>query len=253
MTALETLCERFEQKRSERFGNLPLYAVLSSVLRDAALDETLPPGEPVPSLRTLAAALHLGLATVRRAFEELVREGTFQTSPGKGTFPRAYARTYWNPFMRYEALDGKMLAYEPKLLEFRREIPPPEAAAALRLKADEEALFLLRLLRRTSDGRVTGLDYVWLRSDVFRGLTRGMLEHQAGRSLYGLYESRLGVRIRSVSDRVFALPAGRDAEKWGIPQGTPLLMVKRTARGPGGDPVEYRMEAADGRLCTIRL
>ena len=45
-----------------------------------------PPGSEIPSIRALAAATHVSVITVKRAFMDLEREGVLVTRQGKGTF-----------------------------------------------------------------------------------------------------------------------------------------------------------------------
>ena len=46
----------------------------------------LKPGEPLPSIRTLAKELKVSIITTKRAYEELEKEGFIKTVVGKGTF-----------------------------------------------------------------------------------------------------------------------------------------------------------------------
>lgn len=45
-----------------------------------------PPGFELPSIRALAAALHVSVITVKRAYLELERDGVIVTRHGKGSF-----------------------------------------------------------------------------------------------------------------------------------------------------------------------
>jgi GntR family transcriptional regulator len=49
----------------------PLYRQLAGELRQQILDGRLKPGEALPSVRDVAAALEINLHTVRRAYQEL--------------------------------------------------------------------------------------------------------------------------------------------------------------------------------------
>jgi len=64
----------------------PLYQqVIDSIKREIASGR-LPPGAPMPSFRALAAQLAVSLITVKRAYEELEREGIIYRRQGLGTF-----------------------------------------------------------------------------------------------------------------------------------------------------------------------
>ena len=64
----------------------PLYEqIIASVKREVAAGR-LRPGEPLPSVRALAADLLVSLITVKRAYEELERDGVVYSRQGLGTF-----------------------------------------------------------------------------------------------------------------------------------------------------------------------
>ena len=64
----------------------PLYQqIVEAVTREVASGR-LPPGRPLPSLRTLAEELQVSLITVKRAYEELERAGVIYRRQGLGTF-----------------------------------------------------------------------------------------------------------------------------------------------------------------------
>jgi GntR family transcriptional regulator len=64
----------------------PLYEqVVAAVKREVAAGR-LKPGDPLPSLRTLAADLLVSLITVKRAYEDLERDGVIYSRQGLGAF-----------------------------------------------------------------------------------------------------------------------------------------------------------------------
>jgi len=67
----------------------PLYEqVVAAVKREVAAGR-LKPGEALPSLRVLAADLMVSLITVKRAYEELERDGVIYSRQGLGAFVAA--------------------------------------------------------------------------------------------------------------------------------------------------------------------
>lgn len=67
-------------------SGVPLYEqIVEQVLR-AILAGELRPGEPLPSLRALAADLRVSLITTTRAYAELAAAGWIVSVPGKGAF-----------------------------------------------------------------------------------------------------------------------------------------------------------------------
>ncbi|HEY2008699.1 MAG TPA: GntR family transcriptional regulator [Rhizomicrobium sp.] len=75
-----------------RFGPIspaapgPLYEqIVSAVKREIAAGRFLP-GASLPSVRALAAELLVSLITIKRAYEELERDGIIYSRQGLGTF-----------------------------------------------------------------------------------------------------------------------------------------------------------------------
>ena len=64
----------------------PIYEQISSQIRDSILTGALMPGDPLPSIRALAASLRISAITTKRAYEELEQEGFLYTVAGKGCF-----------------------------------------------------------------------------------------------------------------------------------------------------------------------
>lgn len=46
-------------------------------------------GDSIPSMRSLAKSLHIGVKTVQRAYEDLQKEGFIETSVGSGSYVSA--------------------------------------------------------------------------------------------------------------------------------------------------------------------
>lgn len=67
-------------------ASLPLYEQVVVAIRREVQDGRLAPGAALPSFRALAADLRVSLITVKRAYEELEREGVIYRKQGLGTF-----------------------------------------------------------------------------------------------------------------------------------------------------------------------
>jgi len=64
----------------------PLFDQLRGQLIDGVRDGRLPPGTRLPTVRELAARLHLAVNTVARAYRELEAAGILETRGRFGTF-----------------------------------------------------------------------------------------------------------------------------------------------------------------------
>lgn len=67
----------------------PLYAQIAERLRLAIAAGELRPGEPLPSVRQLAARLRVNPATAVQAYRELKTAGFVELRQGAGTFVKA--------------------------------------------------------------------------------------------------------------------------------------------------------------------
>lgn len=64
----------------------PLYEQIAARIRLAVASEELKPGEPLPSVRQLAALVRVNPATVVQAYRDLEAEGFVSKRHGAGTF-----------------------------------------------------------------------------------------------------------------------------------------------------------------------
>lgn len=64
----------------------PLYIQLYTYIRDSILNEDIPPGEKLPSLRALSKSLNVSLTTVELAYNQLLTEGYINSKPQSGYY-----------------------------------------------------------------------------------------------------------------------------------------------------------------------
>jgi GntR family transcriptional regulator len=64
----------------------PLYQQIVDEVRRAVVQGTLEAGDPLPSVRALAAELRVNPNTVQQAYRELERAGVVYSRRGQGTF-----------------------------------------------------------------------------------------------------------------------------------------------------------------------
>ncbi|WP_438943018.1 GntR family transcriptional regulator [Paraclostridium dentum] len=64
----------------------PLYEQIKNQIQNQILDSTLKQGEGLPSIRNFAKELKVSIITIKRAYEELEKEGFIETISGRGTF-----------------------------------------------------------------------------------------------------------------------------------------------------------------------
>ena len=64
----------------------PIYEQVANQIKKQIINQQLKPGEGLPSIRKLAADLHISVITTKRAYDELEKEGFIETVIGKGCF-----------------------------------------------------------------------------------------------------------------------------------------------------------------------
>ena len=65
---------------------VPIYDQIATQIKEQILDGSLPEGEALPSIRSLAKDLRISVITTKRAYEGLEQEGFIDTMPGKGSY-----------------------------------------------------------------------------------------------------------------------------------------------------------------------
>ena len=70
----------------------PIYRQLRDRVADMILDDVLKEGDPLPSVRNVAAESRVNPLTVLKAYQELVGEELVETRRGLGMFVKAGAR-----------------------------------------------------------------------------------------------------------------------------------------------------------------
>lgn len=67
-------------------SNVPIYEQLVAIIKKAILENELCEGEALPSVRGLAKDLKISFLTVKKAYDELEKQGFITTVQGKGSF-----------------------------------------------------------------------------------------------------------------------------------------------------------------------
>ena len=91
-------------------SGLPIYEQIERQIKDMIVSGTLKEGESLPSIRTLAADSKISVITVKRAYEDLEKEGMIYSVQGKGFYVD-------NPDLQY-IKEKKTLSIEEKLGEW---------------------------------------------------------------------------------------------------------------------------------------
>ena len=216
---------------------MPLHHQVYLDLRQALDSGEYKVGERLPPERDLAGLYGCSLITVRRALDELSREGRLQRRQGRGTFvlaPRLDVGVA-DSLSFTEEMQRRGLDAETRLIAARPEAASEAVATALALEPGSPTLYVERL--RLAAGEPLLLEMVHLPAERFPGLLASDLEHG---SLYALLTDRYGTQVAHAREALepVLLPA-REARLLGVPPRSLGLLVEGTAFTRDDTPVEF--------------
>ena len=218
-------------------GPVPLHHQVYVDLKAAVDNGEFKAGDRLPSERELAQSYGCSLITIRRALDELSREGRLQRHRGRGTFvlPPRLDRDIAGAMSFTEEMQRRGLDPETRLLAARPEGAVESVATALQLEPGSPTLYLERL--RVAGGEPLLLEMVHLPAERFPGLLASDLEHN---SLYDVLTERYQtpiVRAREALEPVL-MPA-REAALLGTKPRSLALLVSGVAYTADDTPVEF--------------
>jgi GntR family transcriptional regulator len=218
-------------------GPIPLHHQVYLDLRESLDSGRWQPGRQLPTERDLAVHYGCSLITVRRALDELVREGRIERTRGRGTFalrPRLdrdiAGRGSFAEEMRQRGLDP-----ETRVISSRPEAASTSVATSLGLKPGEPTLYLERL--RLASGEPYLLEAVHLPAERFPGLLASDFESE---SLYDLLLTRYATQVVRAHEALEpVLLRAREARLLDQRRGAPALLIEGIAFDVDGTPVEF--------------
>lgn len=231
---------------------IPLYYQVAIVLRHRILDGVYHPGERIGSEAEMCKEYGVSRITVRQALAELEREGLVLRRRGLGTYVSErlpqMASISFTGFL--EDLFAQVLLTESRQVEIEQLPASEEVAQALQLGQAETVVRIERTRWMGGDSLAHTVNYLPL--SVGANVTADDLHELP---LMHLLDRRLGVQLEEAIQTIHAVLASAQlAEKLGIAEGAPLLLVQRTAYSKGR-PVEYVLThyRADRYQYTVRL
>jgi GntR family transcriptional regulator len=197
------------------------------------------PGTFLPSETRLADEYGVAVGTLRKALLDLASEGVVQRRQGKGTVVASHdSDQVLFRFFNLRRSDGGMIRPESRVLSCTRITADTKAAAALGVGTGADVIRITRV--RDGDGIPIVYEHVFLDAARFGALetTRDPLPN----TLYQLYQSQFGATVHRACETVTAAAAeGSCAKELGLPDGTPVLRIRRIAQDYNGNPIELRL------------
>lgn len=65
---------------------VPIYEQIKNQIINQIISDELREGDSIPSIRSLASDIKISVMTIKKAYDELEREGYIESIQGKGTF-----------------------------------------------------------------------------------------------------------------------------------------------------------------------
>jgi len=219
---------------------LPLYKEVKRLLTQSLAEGEWQPGVPLPAEVRLGELYRVSIGTVRKAIDELVAERILVRHQGRGTFVAGHnARRRLFHFFHIVPADGEREQPETELLSFERAKADADSAGRLNI-AQGATVFRIRNLLRLA-GKPVVLDEITLPAERFPRLSEKVFRERDS-TIYQLYQERYGINVVRSAERLSAALADRSSAKLlGIPIGSPLLRIKRTALTYQNMPVELRI------------
>ncbi len=235
-----------------RSDAVPFYAQLAALFRTAIEDGDWEPGRALPSEAVICEFFGISRTAVRQALALLAAEGLVRKEKGRGSFVRGPRRAElvvheMRGFFDEMSELGKAVTTEILLLEAT--VATAEDAALLGVPTGSKVVRLDRL--RRVDGEPICLARTLLPSPRFAGLVGQDL---AASSLYEVLREGFGVRPRSGSRLVEAVPADRaTARALHMRAGAPVLRLTSVNVDQSGEPFEsftawYRADRTGFRI-----
>lgn len=222
-----------------------VHAQIEDWLAGAIAVGRLAPGDRLPTEHDLAAWLGVSRMTLRHALGELAQRGLVTRSVGRngGTFvaePKLEQDlTTLAGFS--EQLRRRGMVAGAQVLTATELPASPAAATALELAEDDPVYEVRRL--RLADGEPIALE----RSLFPAVRLPGMLQCPLDGSLYDLLEHKYGQRPHRAREILEPVTADqREAQLLGVAEGSPLMLVERTAYDRSGKPLEFARDLFRG-------
>jgi GntR family transcriptional regulator len=244
-------------RRPLQHGPIPLHHQAYLDLRATLDSGEWPAGRQIPTEKRLATEFGCSLITVRRALDELVREGRLERTRGLGTFAKAppLVRDIAQPLGFTDEMRPLGLRPYTAVVTARTETATPAVGASLHLALRASVHYLERV--RGADGVPYLLEQAYLPADRFPGL---LDEDFTTASLYEVLERRYGCRVSLTREIIAACtPSAREARLLKMPESIASLWLEGIAYDSeipvefcrtivSGERARYSVETVGGRL-----
>jgi GntR family transcriptional regulator len=215
----------------------PLYAQVRDQLIERIRSGHWKPGQLIPNEFDIAAEFGVSQGTARKAIEELAAERLVLRRQGRGTFVMEHTPAHvLFRFFNIEDETDTLITPDSTHVQARVVVATAEERRRLALDEGEKVIHLARV--RTRSGKPFITELIVLPEKLFQGLVD---LPAIPNTLYDLFQKSYNILMMRTDDRLSAVAADAEAAKQlGLPVGTPLLRIDRTAYGLDDKPIEWR-------------
>jgi len=232
-------------------GPVPLYHQAYNALRREIDSGRWGPGDRLPTERELGESFGCSLVTVRRALDELVREGSIVRTRGRGTFVRERAIERELADLTSFTAEMALKGLTPRTETLSTEIVESTPSTAERLGIEPGLpVYSIERLRIVGDEPLL-LEHVFIPEHFFPGLLSIDLNTT---SLYAHLSERYGVDLVGGHETLEpALPSDREARLLKQDRGEPVLLLKLVSSSADGRPIEYCRTVVKGSRAKYHI
>lgn len=221
----------------DRNSSIPLYSQLKNALLKSIQTGQFRTGDLFPTERELCETFKISRITVRRAVDELVREGYLVTQQGKGTFIAKVKLQRSTANMKSFSAATVAEGHRPgsRLLSLRHEKAAEPITSFLKVSTDDWLWVVERV--RLADDEPIGISTVYLNLPPDLSLAPAELEQEV--SLWSILEKK-GIVLSKSEETLQAVMANKEqAQLLEVNEGFPLLLAEGIVYTHQAVPVEY--------------
>ena len=237
----------------DRSSPLPLYHQVKQTVLERVERGRYLPGELIPPERDLAKEFMVSRITVRRAIDDLAREGLFIRIQGKGTFVAPLQVLGSSKRVGGFADELRLAGFEPefKVIEIGMIPCPSDVARKLRIDEGSNVLYVYRLALADDEPIATAVVYLV----VSEAVSVNVDELDRYDSIYSFLEEEYGFYFTGGERTMEAVGATvEEAAALGIEEGSPVFLSRLTIWGRSrGEPAAYTKVAIRGDRYKYRM